>query len=212
MLFQAENGFFHSGMLFFSSENVSNGRCCRSVAFAREPQIVSAAASVMAVVAASGVRLPANISRESSYTCPLMGPLIARSLLVEVIMSSEFSMHVFVYGTLRRGGANDINRLDPAPKWVGLSQVPGRLFSLGDYPAIELGAWGIVVGEVYAISPELEEVLDRIEGISPSPDGQYRKDWVSVAMGPQSLTCLIYVGTPETFAHATPMATGDWMS
>ncbi len=127
-------------------------------------------------------------------------------------MSGEFSMHVFVYGTLRRGGANDINRLEPPPLWVGVSQVPGRLFSLGDFPAIELGRWGIVVGEVYAISPALEEVLDRIEGIAPSPDGQYQKDWISVAMGPQSLTCLIYVATPETLAHATPMGTGDWMS
>ena len=35
------------------------------------------------------------------------------------------SRHVFVYGTLRRGGRNDINRLQPAPQYVGMGEVRG---------------------------------------------------------------------------------------
>ena len=47
--------------------------------------------------------------------------------------------HVFVYGTLRRGGSNDITRLLPAPRWVGFAQVAGMLFHLGAYPGMTLG-------------------------------------------------------------------------
>ena len=35
--------------------------------------------------------------------------------------------HVFVYGTLRRGQANDITRLRPVPRWVGEGRVRGTL-------------------------------------------------------------------------------------
>ena len=126
-------------------------------------------------------------------------------------MSAEFHLHVFVYGTLRRGGTNDINRLNPPPRFKGMSQVEGRLFSLGDYPGIQLGAGGRVVGEVYSISSALEVVLDEIEGIAPTPDGQYEKATIIVALGSQSLSCLIYVATLDTLARGVPMASGDWM-
>jgi gamma-glutamylcyclotransferase (GGCT)/AIG2-like uncharacterized protein YtfP len=84
----------------------------------------------------------------------------------EVTVLVEFPSHIFVYGTLRRGGVNDINRLSPSPRFMGIAQVAGRLVSLGDYPGIQLGKGGYVVGEVYAISAELEMVLDHIEGLS----------------------------------------------
>ena len=127
-------------------------------------------------------------------------------------MSDELSLHVFVYGTLRRGGTNDINRLSPPPRFLGTAQVAGHLFSLGAYPGIQLGAGGMVVGEVYAIASELEGVLDEIEGLAPIPDGQYEKAAIQVAVGSQSFSCLIYVATVETLACGVPMASGDWMN
>ena len=127
-------------------------------------------------------------------------------------MTAEFPLHVFVYGTLRRGGTNDINRLSPPPRFKGTAQVTGRLFSLGAYPGIQLGAGGMVVGEVYAIASELEGVLDEIEGLAPIPDGQYEKAAIQVAVGSQSFSCLIYVATVETLACGVPMASGDWMN
>ena len=126
-------------------------------------------------------------------------------------MTAEFPLHVFVYGTLRRGGTNDINRLSPPPRFKGAAQVAGRLFSLGAYPGIQLGAGGMVVGEVYAIASELEGVLDEIEGLAPTPDGQYEKVAIQVAVGSQNLSCLIYVATVETLVRGVPMASGDWM-
>jgi gamma-glutamylcyclotransferase (GGCT)/AIG2-like uncharacterized protein YtfP len=128
------------------------------------------------------------------------------------MVTAEFPLHVFVYGTLRRGGTNDINRLSPPPRFKGAAQVAGRLFSLGAYPGIQLGAGGMVVGEVYAIASELEAVLDEIEGLAPTPDGQYEKAAIQVAVGSQNLSCLIYVATVETFVRGVHMASGDWMA
>ena len=127
-------------------------------------------------------------------------------------MTAEFPLHVFVYGTLRRGGTNDINRLSPPPRFKGTGQVTGRLFSLGAYPGIQLGAGGMVVGEVYASASELEGVLDEIEGLAPIPDGHYEQAAIQVAVGSQSFSCLIYVATVETLACGVPMASGDWMN
>ena len=125
---------------------------------------------------------------------------------------TELYGHVFVYGTLRRGGANDINRLKPAPRFKGSARVAGRLFSLGDYPGIQLGTGGWVVGEVYALSPELEMILDDIEGITPVSDGQYQKEGIEVWVGSQNVYCLIYVATIGALAHGKRMASGDWMA
>ena len=63
---------------------------------------------------------------------------------------------VFVYGTLRRGGSNDITRLRPAPRFLGKAQVQGVLYHLGAYPGMALGGSHWVQGEVYAIAPALE--------------------------------------------------------
>lgn len=83
--------------------------------------------------------------------------------------------HVFVYGTLRRGGSNDITRLSPAPRWLGFAQVAGMLFHLGAYPGMTLGGDRPVHGEVYAIEPALETVLDAIEGLGGDyPADEYR--------------------------------------
>ena len=70
--------------------------------------------------------------------------------------------YVFVYGTLRRGGSNDINRLAPAPVWVGEASIAGTLYDFGRYPGVVLGGEGRVVGEVYGIDASLERVLDEI--------------------------------------------------
>ena len=41
--------------------------------------------------------------------------------------------------------------------------------------------------------------------------GQYEKASIPVAVGSQSLSCLIYVATVETLARGVPMASGDWL-
>ena len=45
--------------------------------------------------------------------------------------SPQATLHVFVYGTLRRGEANDINRLRPPPRYLGQARTRGTLYALG---------------------------------------------------------------------------------
>lgn len=90
--------------------------------------------------------------------------------------------HVFVYGTLRRGEERDINRLQPAPQWIGRASVPGVMYRLGAYPGVVLGTQAWVRGEVYEISAELERQLDAIEEVQPQQSGEYMKREVAVRL------------------------------
>lgn len=127
--------------------------------------------------------------------------------------------YVFVYGTLRRGGSNDITRLEPRPRWIGKACVPGVLYTLGAYPGLRLEGHAEgdcpVCGEVYAIEPALERVLDLIEGLRPGevPDeaDEYAKRDVWVQVGNQSLRCLLYEIHPRFAQWSVRLHHGDWM-
>ncbi len=152
--------------------------------------------------------------------------------------------HVFVYGTLRRGSVRDINRLSPAPRFVGWARVAGCLFHLGSYPGLLLqgrdavgsdqeegnhersqGNW--VLGEVYAITPALEVLLDEIEEVWPQATGEYAKREGSVqllsaapeagaawkhAEGTELLRCLLYEIAPARVQGKPRLDSGDWMA
>lgn len=128
--------------------------------------------------------------------------------------------HVFVYGTLRRGGSNDINLRKPAPRYVGSASLQGSLYDLGPYPGLTLAPAGSlaseVIGEVYAISPALEENLDELEGLLPEPTGEYFKRWmrIDVASGDlqHGLDCIVYEINPERVDASALIGTGDWMA
>lgn len=119
--------------------------------------------------------------------------------------------HVFVYGTLRRGQANDINRLSPAPSYVGLAQISGVMHHLGDYPGVLLGPHGTVMGEVYAIAPELERVLDEIEEIFPQRRDEYFKRELRVTVGERQIDCLVYEVNAKYVEGKPVIVSGDWM-
>lgn len=119
--------------------------------------------------------------------------------------------HVFVYGTLRRGEANDINRLQPAPRFVGQAVVSGVMHHLGGYPGVVLGPGGAVMGEVYAIEPALERVLDDIEGIFPQRRDEYFRRELRVKVGELQLDCLVYEINVEYVKGRPVIAGGDWV-
>lgn len=127
--------------------------------------------------------------------------------------------HVFVYGTLRQGEQRDIQRMKPAPHWVGRASVLGTLYDLGSYPGLvpaRLDEAGQVHGEVYAICAALECQLDDIEEVGQQQSGEYCKQELVVnlerAAGehPQ-LRCLIYVIDSARSAGLTAIASGDWV-
>ncbi len=121
--------------------------------------------------------------------------------------------HVFVYGTLRRGGRNDINQLQPAPHPVGMGEVRGVLYHIDWYPGLTLGGEEAVtvVGEVYRITPELEAALDAIEQIVPGADSEYFKREVDVLVEGRPVTCLVYEINPARVRGKQAIGHGDWI-
>lgn len=119
-------------------------------------------------------------------------------------------LHVFVYGTLRRGEVNDITRLRPAPRFLGAARVRGALYNLGPYPGVILGTEGWVHGEVYAIRPELERQLDVIEGVAPVPSGEYVRRHLDIDIDGRTLRCLVYEIAPTRVQGCPRIASGDW--
>jgi len=129
-------------------------------------------------------------------------------------MTPSATRHVFVYGTLRKGEERDINRLRPAPQSVGRAQVAGVMHHLGSYPGLVLGGTGVVHGEVYAVSPELERVLDEIEEVWPQQTGEYTKREVVVQLDStprRELLCVLYEISPERTLGKPVIAGGDWV-
>jgi gamma-glutamylcyclotransferase (GGCT)/AIG2-like uncharacterized protein YtfP len=122
----------------------------------------------------------------------------------------EATRHVFVYGTLRRGERNDIARYRPLPLFVGPASIAGRLYDLGAYPGIVLGAGGRVVGEVYRVSAEVETALDFLEEVKPDESGEYLKREAPVSVAGQVLDCLVYEIHPDRLQGRLVIASGDW--
>ena len=118
---------------------------------------------------------------------------------------------VFVYGTLRQGCSNDITRLQPAARFIGLAQVAGILYHLGPYPGISLGGDQWVQGEVYAIDAALEAVLDGIEDLGENPTDEYSKREVMVDVQGHATPCLVYEINPLYVESAERIAHGDWI-
>ena len=143
-----------------------------------------------------------------------------------VPMSSWPAIHVFVYGTLRRGEQRDINLLKPAPHWLGRASVAGVLYDLGDYPGLRLDtsptAQRRVEGEVYEISHELERLLDEIEEVSAQPAAEYVRRHVTVQLAQQAqtqsdapttgLNCLVYEVAHDRIVRCPVISSGDWVS
>ncbi|MDM0043934.1 gamma-glutamylcyclotransferase family protein [Variovorax dokdonensis] len=119
---------------------------------------------------------------------------------------------VFVYGTLRAGGSNDIRRYRPSARLVGSGWIAGTLYHLGGYPGVLLGGPGRVYGEVWQIDQEVEEQLDRLEDVRPDDDGEYRRRTVSVDVGGQELQCTVYEIHPSRAQGRAIIASGDWMA
>ncbi len=126
--------------------------------------------------------------------------------------SRPVDRHVFVYGTLRQGGSNDIRRFLPLPAFVGDGWIAGTLYDLGPYPGAVLGGNGRIRGEVYRIEPPVEAALDRLEEVAADDSGEYRRREVVVHLGGRALVCLVYEIHPARIAGARAMPGGDWMA
>jgi len=120
---------------------------------------------------------------------------------------------VFVYGTLRAGGALHAH-MKGADLVCSAGGVRGfAMFDLGFYPAVEhmQTPHAVVVGEVYEVDAALLAHLDRVEGV-PS---LYYRTLTDVVVGGGSdgedtVEAYIYV-MREGQARGERVRGGDWM-
>ena len=126
--------------------------------------------------------------------------------------TSDLPRNVFVYGTLRAGGSNDIGRYVPAPQLVGQACIEGALYDLGDYPGLVLGRPGRVQGEVYRITPPVEAALDRLEGVADDNSGEYLKREIEIGIEGRTLLCLVYEIQLSRTVGRVLIEGGDWLA
>ena len=119
--------------------------------------------------------------------------------------------HVFVYGTLRAGGSNDITRYRPTPQCAGSAVAVGTLYDLGPYPGLRLEGTLCVVGEVYLVTVPVEQALDVLESIRPDDQGEYLKKTIELDVGGQRLVCLVYEIHESRIGGCSVIGSGDWL-
>lgn len=114
---------------------------------------------------------------------------------------------VFVYGTLRCGGARAMPELFPDSKLVGVASVRGGLYDFGAYPGLTLGESGShVTGEVYEVGEETLKQLDDIEA-----PAFYSRREVEVSLGGRSVACWVYEPDLTLYPRRTLITSGDWI-
>jgi gamma-glutamylcyclotransferase (GGCT)/AIG2-like uncharacterized protein YtfP len=114
---------------------------------------------------------------------------------------------VFVYGTLRRGGAGAMSIRFPTSRFIADAKVSGSLYDLGAYPGVLLNeSNSLVIGEVYEVDDEILIELDDYESSS-----HYRRKQVEISLGTQRRMCWIYEPNPEFYSHRKLITSGDWI-
>ena len=114
---------------------------------------------------------------------------------------------VFVYGTLRRGGANAMSMRFPSSKFVAEAKVSGRLYDLGAYPGLVLNeSNSLVTGEVYKVDDETLNKLDDFEASS-----NYCRKQIEIALGTKRKIGWTYEPNPACYCLQTLITSGDWL-
>lgn len=114
---------------------------------------------------------------------------------------------VFVYGSLRRGGAGAMPIRFPNSKFIADAKVSGCLYDLGAYPGLLIDeSNSLVIGEVYEVDDELLKKLDDFEASS-----HYWRKQAEVSVGTDRRTCWVYEPNPEFYSLRRIITSGDWM-
>ncbi|HEV7376687.1 MAG TPA: gamma-glutamylcyclotransferase family protein [Pyrinomonadaceae bacterium] len=114
---------------------------------------------------------------------------------------------VFVYGTLRRGGAGAMSIRFPDSKFIADATVSGSLYDLGAYPGLLLNeSNSLVIGEVYEVDDEILNKLDDFEASS-----NYWRKQVEISLDTHRKIGWTYEPNPEFYSHSTLITSGDWV-
>lgn len=114
-------------------------------------------------------------------------------------------VYLFVYGTLRQGGAGA--GLLAGAKYVAAARMAGSLYSVDQrFPALVPGGSGTVQGELWECPAELLARLDRYEGIA---QGLFRRERCRIG----EVEGWVYAAGPRLRRHLVPanrVAGGRW--
>jgi gamma-glutamylcyclotransferase (GGCT)/AIG2-like uncharacterized protein YtfP len=114
---------------------------------------------------------------------------------------------VFVYGTLRGGGAGAMSIRFPNSKSIANAKISGCLYDLGAYPGLLLNeSNSLVTGEVYEVDDETLKKLDDFEAAS-----SYRRTQVEISLGAHPKACWVYEPNPEFYSLRELITSGDWV-
>ncbi|CAG2139813.1 gamma-glutamylcyclotransferase family protein [Ralstonia mannitolilytica] len=133
-------------------------------------------------------------------------------------VSNPGLIHVFVYGTLRAGEANDLRvaaaaRGIPEPELLGSASLHGRLYDFGAYPGLVLDPTGTAVrGDIYRIDAALVPVLDEIEEVYPGGDALFVRENHAVVLGGSTVDCIVYPVSAQHVAGRPVITGGDWVA
>ena len=114
---------------------------------------------------------------------------------------------VFVYGSLRRGGAGAMSIRFPRSRFIADAKTSGSLYDLGAYPGLLLNeSNSLVTGEVYEVDEEILNKLDDFEASS-----NYLRRQVEISLGDHKRLCWTYEPSPESYSLETLIRSGDWI-
>jgi gamma-glutamylcyclotransferase (GGCT)/AIG2-like uncharacterized protein YtfP len=114
---------------------------------------------------------------------------------------------IFIYGSLRRGSANAMSKRFPASKFVAEATIGGRLYDLGEYPGLVIGASNSrVIGEVYEVDDDLLIKLDEFEAST-----KYLRRQVEISFDDHVETGWTYEPDSAFHSFQTLITSGDWM-
>ncbi len=114
---------------------------------------------------------------------------------------------IFVYGSLRSGGAGAMSARFPDAKFVADARVSGTLYDLGPYPGLLVNdSNSAVIGEVYEVDDELLKALDEFEATS-----NYLRKQVEISPGDESKMCWTYEPDPAFYRLREIIDSGDWI-
>lgn len=114
---------------------------------------------------------------------------------------------IFIYGSLRRGGARAMSARFPKAKFIAEATVKGSLYDLGAYPGLLLNeSESFVSGEAYEVD---EETLDELDEFEASSD--YWRKQVEIFIGAERKTGWTYSPNAESCSHRPLITSGDWI-
>lgn len=127
----------------------------------------------------------------------------------------ETTIHVFVYGSLRKGCASDMKKKYPHIGYKGSLTIRGTLYELEGlpYPGVLLNnKEHIVSGEVYEIDETVLHYLDEYEGYNPHhrEDSVYFRNEMTIFLNGVAEKCFLYEVNTNKCRLARIIESGDW--